>query len=69
MLFFCFLVIDLYFLIIVVIVQIFHPTAELAIPTGTTTNEVNAEIETQPLIGEMKIRECSKSFKALNTFL
>ena len=36
---FC-LVIDLYFLI---------PTAKLGIPTGTPSNELNAETETQPL--------------------
>ena len=28
--------------------QVFNPTAELAIPTGTPTNEANPEIETQP---------------------
>ena len=36
---FLFLIIDLYFLIL-------FNTAELVIPTGTPTNEANAEIET-----------------------
>ena len=40
---------------------IFNPTAELVIPTKTGTNETNAEIETQPLTVEMKIK-CSKQF-------
>ena len=50
--------IGLYFLIPAVRVQIFNITAELAIPTGTPTNEADAEIETQPLTAEMKIK-CS----------
>ena len=54
-----FLIIDLYYLIPTVIAQIFNPTAELAIPTGTSTNEANAEIETQPLTAEIKTK-CSK---------
>ena len=39
-----FLMINLYFLILAVIGQIFYPTPELAKPTGKTTNEANAEI-------------------------
>ena len=42
-----FLVIDLYFLIIAAIVQIFIPTAELAIPAGIPIKEAKAEMETQ----------------------
>ena len=49
MLFPLFLIIDLYFSIPAVIAQIFIPTAELAILSGTPINEANAEIETQPL--------------------
>ena len=56
---FFFLIIDLYFLIPAVITQTFNPTAELVTPTGTATNEVNAQTETQQLIGEIKIRKCS----------
>ena len=43
------------FLIPAVIAQMFHTTAELAKPRGTTTNEANAEIETQPLKEENKL--------------
>ena len=55
MLFIFFLIIDLYFLITAVIVQIFIPTVEFVIPTGTQTNEANAEIQTQPVTVETKI--------------
>ena len=41
------------------IAQIFDPNAELAMPTGTQTNEANTEIETEPLSAEMNIRKCS----------
>ena len=41
------------------ITQISIPTAELLIPKGITTNEANAEIATQPLPNEAKIRKCS----------
>ena len=56
----CFLIIDLYFLIPAVIPQISNPTAELAIPTGTPTNEANVESEIQPLTAETKTRKCAK---------
>ena len=55
---FFFFIIDLYFLIPAVIAQIFIPTAELAIPTGTQTNEANPEIQTQLVIVEAKISKC-----------
>ena len=41
--FFFYLIIDLYFLIPAVIAQVFTPTAKSVIPTGTQTNEANAE--------------------------
>ena len=41
-----FLVIDLYFLIPAVIVQMFNPIAELVIPTGIPTKEEKADVET-----------------------
>ena len=53
------------------IAQIFIPTAELVMPIGTATNETNAEIETQPLTAETKIRKClsnSKSYKLFYAF-
>ena len=36
------------------IVQIFIPNKELVIPTGTQTNEANAEIETQTVTVEAR---------------
>ena len=39
--------------------QIFNPTAELAIPKGMSTNEAKEEIETQAVIEETKISKCS----------
>ena len=57
--FFFFLISDIYFLIPAMIAQIFIHTAELVIPTGTPTNEANAEIETQPVTVETKIRKFS----------
>ena len=53
------LLLFLYILIPAVVAQIFIPTAELVIPTGTQTNEANAEIEAQPVTVETKIRYCS----------
>ena len=40
------------------IAQSFIPIAELVTPTRTHTNEVNAEIETQPAIAEARISKC-----------
>ena len=34
----------------------FNPTAELVIPTGISTNEGNAEIETQPVTVKARIQ-------------
>ena len=52
-----------------VIVQVFILIAELAIPTRTHTNDVNAEIEMQAVTVETKIRKCSSLFKYLHGFL
>ena len=41
------------------IAQIVNPIAELVMPTGIATSEVNAEIETQQVIFEAKISKCS----------
>ena len=41
------------------VVQIVILTAELVIPTGTETNKVQAKIETQLVIVEAKINNCS----------
>ena len=43
--FFFFLVIDLYFLVNAVIVQVSNPTAEIEIPIGIPTQKAEAEIE------------------------
>ena len=53
--FFFFLIIDLYFLISVVIAQIFKPIAELVIPIGISTKEVKTEMETHQVIVEITI--------------
>ena len=57
--FFFSFIIDLYFLISIIITQIFIPAGELVIPTGIPTYEANAEIETQPVTAETKITKCS----------
>ena len=59
MLLFVFLIIDLYFLIPAVITQIFNPIAELVIPTGISTKEAKAEMETHPVTAEIKISKFS----------
>ena len=38
----------------------FIPTVEPTIPTESSTNEINAETETQPLTAERKKKQCSK---------
>ena len=50
---FFFLIIGLYILIPAVIEHIFSPTPKLVIATGTESNKVNAEIETQAVITEV----------------
>ena len=67
--FFFFLMVNFYFLIHEVIAQFSIPTAELAMYTEVSINEVNADIETESLTAEMKIRKYTKSFKTLYTFL
>ena len=57
--FFVFIIIDLYFLILVVAAQTYNPTAELVMSTGTQNNEANAETEIQLVIFEAKISKCS----------
>ena len=58
--FFFVLIIDLHFLIPAVTAQIVDPSAELAIPTETTINEANVEMETRALTAETKTRKFSK---------
>ena len=66
--FFFFFMIDLYFLIPAMVAQIFNPIAEIVIPTGTQTNDANAEIKTQLVIVEDRISKFS-TFKYLHVFL
>ena len=55
MLLFFFLIIDFYFLIPRVIIQIFNTTAELTIPRKMSTKERKAKIETHPVTVEVNI--------------
>ena len=57
--FIMFFILNLYFLNPAVIARISISTAELVLLTGTQTNEANAEIETQPVTVETKIKKCS----------
>ena len=50
------------------IAQIFNPTAEFALPTGTQTNETNTEIKTQTVSVEAKISKCYTKFEYLYVF-
>ena len=54
-----FFIIDLDIIIPSVVTQIFIPTAELVIPTGTQTNEANTKNETQPVTVEARISKYS----------
>ena len=53
----CFSLFYLYFLIPVVITQMFNPIVELTIPIGIPTKEAKAEMETHPVIVEITISE------------
>ena len=57
--FFFFLIIDLHFLIPAVIAETFTVVAELAIPTGISTEEAKTEIETHPVTVEVRISKYS----------
>ena len=61
---FFFLVIDLYFLISAVIVQI----EELVKPIGIPTKEPKPEMETHPVTADNKLSKCSINFKISKTF-
>ena len=58
MLFSIFLILDLYFLIFVVITQMFIPTAELVKNIGIPTNEAHAKNKIRPVIVETKTSKC-----------
>ena len=57
--FFLSLIVDLYFLIPVVIAQIFNPSAELVIHIGIPIKEAKAKNKIHPVITEAKTRKCS----------
>ena len=63
-----FLVIDLYFSILTVVVQTFNPIAELVIPIGIPRKEAKAEMEIHPITVETKIRKCSTYRKSYRPF-
>ena len=67
--FFCFfLKTELYILTSAVIAQNFSPNAEVVILIGLLINKSDAEIETQQLTAEIKIRKSSKQVKVLHSF-
>ena len=63
-----FIIIDLCFLISAVIAKIFNPIAELITPIETPVKEAKAEMETDSVNVETKIREFSIQFTAVKTF-
>ena len=67
MLIFFFFIIDLNFLIPVVTTQTFYPIAELVIPIDLPAEEAKPEMETHPVVVEIKISERSTQFK-IQTF-
>ena len=59
MLFFFFLVIDLYFLVLAIIAQIFNPIVELFIPLEISTKEAKAEMKIHTVTAKTELRKCS----------
>ena len=64
-----FFIIDFCFLIPAVTAKMLNSTVELIRPTGTQTNEANAEIEMQTVTVATKISKFSIYFKYLHVFL
>ena len=60
---------DLYFLIPAVIAQIFIPIAELVTPIAIQTKEGKAEMQTRPVIVEIKISKGSWESEIFKEFL
>ena len=52
-----FLIVDLYFLILAAVAQIFNPITELVIPIGIPSIGAKEEIEINPVIAEAKIKK------------
>ena len=59
MLLFLIFIIDLKFLILAAVAQIFNFITELIIPIEISSKEAKAEIEIHPVIAKAKTRECS----------
>ena len=57
--FFCFLIINLYFLIHAVTAKIFNPIAVFVIPKDISSIEVKLEIEIHSVTTEATVRKCS----------
>ena len=57
--FFPFLIIDLQYLIPEIGMQVFNPTAELALPIQISSKEAKAEIKTHPVTAEISTIYCS----------
>ena len=63
-----FYITDLYFLILVVITQIFDPIAELMIPIGIPAKEEKEEMEIHPVTIDIKISKCLIYFNLYKHF-
>ena len=64
-----FVIIDLYFLTVALIKQIFNTIAKLETLIGISTKEAKAEIETHPVIVEIAIRDFQRNSKLYKPFL
>ena len=53
------LIIDLYFLILAIIAQIFNPIVEVIIPLEISTREAKVEMEMRTVTVKAKVRKCS----------
>ena len=67
--FFCFLIIYLYFLIPVVITEFYIAIVKLAVPSKIPTKEEIAKIETHSATADAEISKCLAQFKILQIIL
>ena len=68
MLFFLFLIIDLYFLIFATVAKTFVPIVELIIHIEISIKEEKAEMEIHIVTAKTKVRKCSMGFRVIQTF-
>ena len=66
--FFIFLIIDFYFLIFTIIMEILIFVAELVIPTGIPSKKARGEIETHPVTVEARIMNSQCNLKCCKPF-